>query len=169
MSLSLLDRPDNTEQTSGPEGRDEAARLASGAIPAPATSAGRPADVSRPASRVLVVDDTSSIRAELRALLEDAGLTVVGEASHGAEGVTLARELRPDVVVMDIRMPILDGIAATGYITRDLPETRVVVFSVYDDQDLEEAARAAGASSFLTKGVSPAAVAAAVRDATRGG
>jgi len=118
---------------------------------------------------VLVVDDTSSIRTELRALLEDAGLTVVGEASHGAEGVTLARELRPDVVVMDVRMPILDGIAATGYITRDLPETRVVVFSVYDDQDLEEAAWAAGASSFLTKGVSPAAVAAAVRDATRGG
>ncbi len=169
MSLSLLDRPDDTKHTSGPEGRDEAGRLAGNAIPAPATSAGRPADVSRPASRVLVVDDTSSIRTELRALLEDAGLTVVGEASHGAEGVTLARELRPDVVVMDVRMPILDGIAATGYITRDLPETRVVVFSVYDDQDLEEAAWAAGASSFLTKGVSPAAVAAAVRDATRGG
>jgi len=169
VSLSLLDRPDDTKHTSGPEGRDEAGRLAGNAIPAPATSAGRPADVSRPASRVLVVDDTSSIRTELRALLEDAGLTVVGEASHGAEGVTLARELRPDVVVMDVRMPILDGIAATGYITRDLPETRVVVFSVYDDQDLEEAAWAAGASSFLTKGVSPAAVAAAVRDATRGG
>jgi DNA-binding NarL/FixJ family response regulator len=115
---------------------------------------------------VLVVDDTSSIRTEIRHLLEDAGLTVVGEGSHGAEGVMLARELRPDVVVMDVRMPILDGIAATGYITRELPGTRVVVFSAFDDQELEAAARAAGASGFLAKGASAAAIAAAVRDAT---
>ena len=114
---------------------------------------------------MLVVDDTSSIRTEIRFLLEEAGLTVVGEASHGAEGVMLARELRPDVVVMDVRMPILDGIAATRYITRELPDTRVIVFSAFEDQELSDASRAAGASSFLTKGASPAEIAAAVRDA----
>lgn len=134
-------------------------------MPAPATSAGQPADVSPPASRVLVVDDTASIRKEIRLLLEDAGLTVVGEGSHGAEGVMLARELRPDVVVMDVRMPILDGIAATGHITRELPDTRVIVFSAFDDEELTDAARAAGATGFITKGASPAAIAAAVRDA----
>jgi DNA-binding NarL/FixJ family response regulator len=117
---------------------------------------------------VLVVDDSTSIRTEIRHLLEDAGITVVGEGSHGAEGVMLARELRPDVVVMDIRMPVLDGIAATGYITRDLPGTRVIVFSAFDDQELADAALAAGASGFLTKSSSPAAIAAAVRDVAGG-
>jgi DNA-binding NarL/FixJ family response regulator len=77
----------------------------------------------------------------------------------------LARELRPDVVVMDVRMPILDGIAATGYITRELPATRVIVFSAFDDEELAGAARAAGAAGFLVKGATPAAIAAAVQDA----
>ncbi len=115
--------------------------------------------------RVLVVDDAAAIRGEVRALLEDSGLSVVGEAAHGAEGVALARELRPDVVVMDLRMPILDGIAATGQITRELPETRVVLFTVFDGQALQEAAQAAGATRFVSKSAPPAVVAAAVRDA----
>ncbi len=114
---------------------------------------------------MLLVDDSDSVRTEIRLLLEDAGFTVVGEGGHGAEGVMLARELRPDVVVMDVRMPILDGIAATGYITRELPDTRVIVFSAFDDVELAEAARAAGAVSFLTKGASPALIADAVQDA----
>jgi DNA-binding NarL/FixJ family response regulator len=79
--------------------------------------------------------------------------------------VTLAKELKPEVVVMDLRMPILDGIAATSYITRELPQTRVIVFSAFDDDGLEDAARAAGASGFLVKGATPAAIADAVRDA----
>jgi DNA-binding NarL/FixJ family response regulator len=166
VSLILLDRPDDITSAGRRDGHNQDSSLAGAAVPAPATSAGRPADMSPPASRVLVVDDTASIRTEIRYLLEDAGLNVVGEASHGAEGVMLTRELRPDVVVMDVRMPILDGIAATGYITRELPDTRVIVFSAFDDQELEDAARAAGASRFLTKGASPGAIAAAVRDAT---
>lgn len=166
MSLSLLDRPDDTARASRADGR-EAGRL--GGVPAPATSAGWPADVAPLASRVLVVDDISSIRREIRALLEDAGFTVVGEASHGAEGVALARRLRPDVVVMDIRMPILDGLAATAIITRDLPDTRVVVISAFDDQDLKDTARAAGASRFLSKDAPAAAIAAAVRQVASGG
>jgi DNA-binding NarL/FixJ family response regulator len=165
VSLSLLHRPDDTASAGRPDDHSEDRGLAGAAVPAPATSAGQPADVSPPASRVLVVDDTASIRKEIRLLLEDAGLTVVGEGSHGAEGVMLARELRPDVVVMDVRMPILDGIAATGHITRELPDTRVIVFSAFDDEELTDAARAAGATGFITKGASPAAIAAAVRDA----
>jgi DNA-binding NarL/FixJ family response regulator len=168
MSLTLLDHPHDSAQPGRHDGRVEAGRVEGDAMPAPATSAGRPAEAAPAASRVLVVDDTASIRSEIRFLLEDAGLTVVGEASHGAEGVMLARELRPDVVVMDLRMPILDGIAATSHITRELPDTRVVMFSAFDDDGLEDAARAAGASCFLTKGASPAAIATAVRDAASG-
>jgi DNA-binding NarL/FixJ family response regulator len=167
VTLSLLDRPEDAT----PAGRPDGATGAGGRTdpipgPAPEPSAGDPAELAGPGSRVLVVDDTASIRTEIRLLLEDAGLEVVGEADHGAEGVMLARELRPDVVVMDVRMPILDGIAATSYITRELPGTRVIVFSAFDDAELAEAARAAGAAGFLTKGTSPAAIAAAVQDAT---
>ena len=166
MSLRLLDRHDEPAPAERPDGPEERAGPPPDPPPAPEPSAGRPVGLAPGGARVLVVDDASSIRSEIRHLLEDAGLTVVGEGSHGAEGVTLARELRPDVVVMDVRMPILDGIAATGYITRELPDTRVIVFSAFDDQELAQAARAAGASRFLTKGASPAAIAAAVRDAT---
>jgi CheY-like chemotaxis protein len=102
--------------------------------------------------RVLVVDDIPVIRAELRALLEDGGLAVVGEASHGAEGIVLAGRLRPDVILMDLRMPILDGIDATRQITARLAGVRVVMLTAFDDPDLEQAARAAGAWAFLPKG-----------------
>jgi DNA-binding NarL/FixJ family response regulator len=168
MTLSLLDRPNDAPSAGRPDGGRGPERRPD-PIPgsAPEPSAGPPAEGSPPGFRVLVVDDTSSIRTEVRLLLEDAGLTVVGEGSHGAEGVMLARELRPDVVVMDLRMPVLDGIAATGYITRELPDTRVIVFSAFDDEELADAARAAGAAGFLAKGASPAAIAAAVQDAAR--
>ena len=166
MTLSLLDRPDDAPPAGRPDGGGGAGGHPD-PIPGSASepSAGHPAEAAPPGFRVLVVDDTFSIRTEVRLLLEDAGLTVVGEGSHGAEGVMLARELRPDVVVMDVRMPILDGIAATSYITRELPDTRVIVFSAFDDEELAEAARAAGAAGFLTKGASPADIAAAVQEA----
>ena len=168
MTLSLLNRPDDAPPAGRPDGGGGAGGHPD-PIPGSASepSAGHPAEAAPPGFRVLVVDDTSSIRTEIRLLLEDAGLTVVGEGSHGAEGVMLARELRPDVVVMDVRMPILDGIGATSYITRELPDTRVIVFSAFDDEELAEAARAAGAAGFLTKGASPADIAAAVQDAAR--
>jgi DNA-binding NarL/FixJ family response regulator len=169
VSLIVLDRSEETPPTDRPAGRHGWAGSAEGSSSNPASSAGQPAEASRPGSRVLVVDDTRSIRTEIRLLLEDSGFSVVGEGSHGAEGVMLARELRPDVVVMDVRMPILDGIAATGYITRELPDTRVIVFSAFEDQELAEAALAAGARAFLTKGASPAEIADAVSDATSDG
>jgi DNA-binding NarL/FixJ family response regulator len=165
MSLSLLDRSDQTGPSDHRADRVQPTGHGPGSTPETLSSAGQPAAVSSSGSRVLLVDDSNSIRTEIRLLLEEAGLTVVGEGMHGAEGVMLARELRPDVVVMDVRMPILDGIAATGYITRELPGVRVIVFSAFDDQELTQAARAAGASCVLTKGASPAAIADAVQDA----
>jgi CheY-like chemotaxis protein len=165
MSLRLLDRSDEPVPAGRPEGHDDPTGGAPGPLSEATSPTGRRPGLPRGAARVLVVDDTPSMRTEIRHLLEDAGLIVIGEAGQGAEGVMLARELQPDVVVMDVRMPILDGIAATGYITRELPGTRVIVFSAFEDQELAGAARAAGAAGFLTKGVSPAAISAAVRDA----
>jgi len=169
VSLSLLDRSDETKRAGRTEDGVEAGHAVGGAMPAPGASAGWAARQSHPVPRVLVVDDTRRMRAELIALLEDAGFQVIGEASHGAEGVMLARALRPDVVVMDVRMPIMDGIAATEHISRELPATRVIVFSAFEDQELEATARAAGASGFLVKGATPAAIADAVQDAATGG
>jgi DNA-binding NarL/FixJ family response regulator len=163
VTLTLLDQPDST--VPGERRRGGAEVGWGGSPPEAAASASRPAEAAARSLRVLVVDDNARMRGELRALLEDGGFTVVGEASHGAEGVTLARELRPNVVVMDLRMPILDGIAATGYLSRELPDTQVIVFSAFEDAHLERAAQAAGASRFLTKGASPAAIVAAVRNA----
>ncbi len=169
MTLSLLDRPDDAPPADRPRGGTGQGRPYPIKDRAWEASTGHPAEVARSGFRVLVVDDTASIRTELRHLLEDSGLNVVGEGSHGAEGVMLARELRPDVVVMDVRMPILDGIAATGYITRELPDTRVIVFSAFEDRDLEATARQAGAWSFMIKGAAPAAITAAVLHAVQGG
>jgi DNA-binding NarL/FixJ family response regulator len=165
VSLTLLDRPDQTASGSRFDGEEEAGRGAGAPLPELAASPSRPAQGMSMTLRVLVVDDSASIRTELRALLEDAGCVVVGEGGHGAEGVMLARELQPNVVVMDVRMPILDGIAATAYLARELPDTRVILFSAFDDPGLADAARTAGASCFLIKGVSPAAIVAAVQDA----
>jgi DNA-binding NarL/FixJ family response regulator len=105
-----------------------------------------------PARRVLVVDDQELVRAGLRAILETNGVDVVGEAGDGAVAVELAGELDPDVVLMDVRMPVLDGIEATRQI-RSGSETapRVLVLTTFDlDEYVFEALRA-GASGFLLK------------------
>jgi DNA-binding NarL/FixJ family response regulator len=163
VTLTLLDQSGSTVPGGHGDGGEESGW--GDPIPEAAASASRPTEGAARTLRVLVVDDNARMRGELRALLEDGGFTVVGEASHGAEGVMLARELRPNVVVMDLRMPILDGIAATGYLARELPDTRVIVFSAFEDANLKRAAEAAGASRFLTKGASPAAIVTAVRNA----
>jgi DNA-binding NarL/FixJ family response regulator len=121
--------------------------------------------------RVLVADDQTLVRAGLRTLLEsDDDLQVVGEAADGAEAVALARATRPDVVLMDIRMPGQDGLAATRQIVADphLAGVRVVVLTTFDlDEYVYEALRG-GASGFLAKDVDPAELRHAVRVVARG-
>jgi len=121
--------------------------------------------------RVLVADDQALVRAGFRALLDDAGdIEVVGEAGDGQEAVELARSARPDVVLMDIRMPVLDGLEATRRIVADelLAGVRVLVLTTFDlDEYVYEALRA-GASGFLLKDTPPADLLRAVRVVAEG-
>ena len=116
--------------------------------------------------RVLVADDEALLRAGFRVLIDsDSDCTVVGEASDGAEAVALARAHRPDVVLMDIRMPNVDGLEATRRLVADehLAATRVLVLTTFDvDEDVFDALRA-GASGFLLKDTAPADLLAAVK------
>jgi CheY-like chemotaxis protein len=118
------------------------------------------------APRVLVVDDNAAMRRMLRGLLEDVGMHVVGEASDGLEGVARAELLRPDVVLMDWRMPGLDGLEATAEIRRRLPEIEVVMSSAAESNRMAAIARQAGASAFVAKGASAQQVCAAVMAAS---
>jgi CheY-like chemotaxis protein len=106
---------------------------------------------SKGGPRVLLVDDAAAIRNALRGVLEDAGIEVVGEAPDGTQGVAMAASLRPDVVLMDLRMPSSDGFEATARIVKQLPDVRVVVLSAYESEESAEAVRAAGAFAFLPK------------------
>jgi len=104
--------------------------------------------------RVLLVDDHDLFRTGLGNLLEDHGLTVLGEAATGVEAVALARELRPDVVVMDLNMPGMSGVEATRHITSVSPLTRVIVLTISDrDADVMDAI-VAGACGYLLKDAS---------------
>ncbi|WP_280484027.1 response regulator transcription factor [Nocardia farcinica] len=117
---------------------------------------------------VLLVDDQELVRDGLRMLCDSAAdLTVVGEAGSGAPAVRLAQDRRPDVVLMDLHMPGMDGIEATARITATAPASRVVVLTTFDDDHLYPAL-AAGACGFLAKDASPDRVLAAIRAAAAG-
>jgi DNA-binding NarL/FixJ family response regulator len=114
--------------------------------------------------RVVLADDQPLVRAGLRVVIADTpDLDVAGEAATGAQAVALARDLRPDVVVMDIRMPGMDGIDATRMITADHGAARVVVLTTFDDDDYVYAALRAGASGFLVKDMALDDILAAIR------
>lgn len=120
--------------------------------------------------RVLLADDQDMVRAGLRLIMSaEPDLTVVAEAKDGVEAVSMARRLRPDVVLMDVRMPRLDGIAATRELTRaNPPVTRVVVLTTFDvDSHVYDALRA-GASGFLLKNASPEDLIRAIRVTAEG-
>jgi DNA-binding NarL/FixJ family response regulator len=125
---------------------------------------------ARKPTRVVLADDQDLVRAGLRLVIDRApGLTVVGEAATGHDAIRVAREARPDVVLMDIRMPGLDGLAATRRIAADdsLSGVRVLILTTFEDDYVFEALRS-GASGFLGKGVRPDALIDAIRTVARG-
>jgi NarL family two-component system response regulator LiaR len=119
--------------------------------------------------RILITDDHGVVRQGLRMFLSlDPELQVVGEAENGEEAVAMARELRPDVVLMDLLMPVMDGIEATGAIRRELPDVEVIALtSVLEDVSVSEAVRA-GAIGYLLKNTEAEALGRAIKAAADG-
>ncbi|MGV9766558.1 response regulator [Micromonospora tulbaghiae] len=118
--------------------------------------------------RLLLADDQTLVRAGFRSILDgEEGIEVVGEAADGAGAVRLARELRPDVVLMDVRMPLLDGLAATREIVAGT-DARVIILTTFDLDDYVYGALRAGASGFLVKDTEPAELIHGVRVVARG-
>jgi DNA-binding NarL/FixJ family response regulator len=113
--------------------------------------------------RVVIVDDDDLMRAGLRAVLSsDDGVQVVGDAADGREAVECTRRLRPDVVLMDVRMPTMDGITATREIVAAAPQSRILILTTFEDDDYVFGALSAGASGFLLKRTRPEQLIAAI-------
>ena len=116
--------------------------------------------------RVLLVDDTPDIRMLLRVALEVDGFEVVDEAGDGRAGVEAARVTRPDVVLLDLAMPVMDGLEALPLMRAASPKTKVIVLSGFQARSMEASALAAGADAYLQKGVTPDEIIARVRSVT---
>ena len=102
--------------------------------------------------RLVLVDDQPGVRQGLRMLLTlEPDMTVIGEGSNGREAMTLVQRLAPDVVLMDVEMPEMDGISATAMIHVGTPQSAVIMLSIYDDVSTRARADAAGAAAFVTK------------------
>lgn len=121
-----------------------------------------------PAVRLILADDHRMLREGLRRSMTEQGLSVVGEAADGAQAVELAHRLQPDVVLMDVTMPELDGVGATREIRSALPHVRVVMLTMHADEDVLASAIRAGASGYLVKDCSTREIAEAVRMAASG-
>lgn len=127
----------------------------------------RTAETHRPL-RLLLVDDHRMLREGLRRSMETYGFTVVGEASDGEEGVRMAQALLPDVVLMDVSMPVLDGVEACRRIRQSCRSTRVVMLTMHADRQVIANALRLGASGYLVKDSSTDEVAEAIRSAANG-
>ncbi len=118
--------------------------------------------------RVIIADDHGVVRAGLRGLLTAAGLEVVGEAATGQEALTLARMLRPDVMLLDVRMPDKDGLQTLAAIKAEMPDIKVVMLTVYANREYLSRAVAAGAAGYLLKDADPEEIPRVVRAAAEG-
>ncbi len=119
--------------------------------------------------RTLLADDHTIVREGLRSLLlSDGGIQVIGEARNGREAVALAKELRPDIVVMDIAMPLLNGLEATRQILSALPKTKVLILSAHSDDAYIDRVVAVGAVGFLIKQTSAQILAKAIHEVMAG-
>ena len=123
----------------------------------------------RAAISVLIVDDDALVRSGLRLMLRSApDITVAGEAANGAEAITAAAELTPDVVLMDIRMPGTDGVTATAAITTRAAAPRIIALTTFDADELVRKAITAGAAGYLVKDTPPAEIIGAIRAVAAG-
>jgi len=114
--------------------------------------------------RLVVVDDHPALRRSLVGLLSMTdGLEVVGEAANGLDAIAQVQQLRPDVVLMDVTMPVLGGVEATRRLAAELPEVRVIGLSMHDPEHVGAAMRAAGAAAYVCKDAPPATLLGAIR------
>ncbi|NMG09012.1 response regulator transcription factor [Brasilonema sp. UFV-L1] len=119
--------------------------------------------------RILLVDDQLIIRQGLKSLLEsNSDMQVIGEAENGQRALEVISRLQPDVVLMDIRMPVMDGVAATGAIARQYPDTKVLVLTTFDDDEYVSQAMRLGAKGYLLKDTEPDELALAIRAIYKG-
>jgi DNA-binding NarL/FixJ family response regulator len=132
------------------------------------TCEARPGDPAPPA-RIVIVDDHELARAGLRSMLaQERDLQVIGEASDGAQALALCRRLSPDLILMDVRMPGLDGLAATAAIKEECPATSVIIVTMYENPDYLVQALKAGVAGYLLKDATQREVVTAVRQVLRG-
>ncbi|MBO3461813.1 response regulator transcription factor [Aetokthonos hydrillicola Thurmond2011] len=119
--------------------------------------------------RILLVDDQFIIRQGLKSLLEsNSDMKVVGEAENGQRALEQIPTLQPDIVLMDIRMPVMDGVAATGAIAQQYPQTKVLVLTTFDDDEYVSQAMHLGAKGYLLKDTEPDELALAIRAVYKG-
>jgi DNA-binding NarL/FixJ family response regulator len=129
----------------------------------------RSTDAAATALRVLVVDDSEPLRECIRLTLEREGLAVVGEAADGAQALDQTAATRPDVILMDLRMPHMNGIQATQLIRRQYPDTQVVLWTGEDDAQLARAVRQSGAHAGVPKGTCAVELVATLRGVCEAG